>query len=114
MTSDATPPREAYVWIWLSGRMEPVVAGRIRAEGPRFIFNYRRPFLSRADAIALHLRELPLRPGAETRRDGARTAARARPGAWAHGAEATPALSFRARRVETAQMTSRTRLAPAD
>ena len=64
MISDSTPPREAFVWIWLPGRTEPVVAGRIQAEGLRFIFNYGRSYLSRRDAIAIHLPDLPLKPGA--------------------------------------------------
>jgi serine/threonine-protein kinase HipA len=44
MTSDVdlSPPREAFVWIWLPGRTEPVVAGRIQPDGERYIFNYGR------------------------------------------------------------------------
>lgn len=64
MTSDDAPPREAFVWIWLPGATEPVVAGRIHAEGPRYIFNYGRSYLSRPEAISIHLPELPLRTGA--------------------------------------------------
>ena len=64
MTSDGAPPREAFVWIWLPGRTAPVVAGRIQAEGSRFIFNYGRSYLARPEAIPIHLPELPLRPGA--------------------------------------------------
>ena len=64
MTSDAPPPREAFVWIWLPGATEPVVAGRIQAEGSRYIFNYGRSYLSRPEAIPIHLPELPLRTGA--------------------------------------------------
>ena len=64
MTSDDAPPREAFVWIWLPGRTEPVVAGRIQAEGSRYIFNYGRSYLSRPEAIPIHLPELPLRTGA--------------------------------------------------
>ena len=64
MTSDAAPPREAFVWIWLPGATEPVVAGRIQAEGSRYIFNYGRSYLSRREAIPIHLPELPLRAGA--------------------------------------------------
>ena len=40
MNSELTSPREAFVWIWLPGQREPVVAGRIQAEGTRFTFNY--------------------------------------------------------------------------
>ena len=64
MTSDGAPPREAFVWIWLPGRTEPVVAGRVQAEDSRYIFNYGRSYLSRPEAIPIHLPELPLRSGA--------------------------------------------------
>ncbi|MEO0034226.1 MAG: hypothetical protein RLZZ501_249 [Pseudomonadota bacterium] len=58
------PPREAYVWIWLPGRTEPVVAGRLAREGALYVFNYGRSYLERADAIPIHLPELPLQRGA--------------------------------------------------
>ena len=64
MISDGAPPREAFVWVWLPGKTESVVAGRIQAEGSRYIFNYGRSYLSRPEAIPIHLPELPLRPGA--------------------------------------------------
>ena len=64
MTSDDASPREAFVWIWLPGSTAPVVAGRIQAEGARFVFNYGRSYLSRPEAIPIHLPELPLRSGA--------------------------------------------------
>ena len=46
------------------GATEPVVAGRIQAEGSRYIFNYGRSYLSCPEAIPIHLPELPLRTGA--------------------------------------------------
>src|SRR3990167_8054091 len=55
---------EAFVWVWLPGKTEPVVAGRVERDGDRLIFNYVRSYLGREDAIALHEPELPLRPGA--------------------------------------------------
>lgn len=63
MTSE---PRhdEAYVWIWLPGATEPVVAGRVSRDGDRLVFNYGRSYLDRSGAIAIHLPELPLRRGA--------------------------------------------------
>ena len=64
MTSDDPSPREAFVWIWLPGATQPVVAGRIQAEDSRYIFNYGRSCLSRPEAIPIHLPELPLTPGA--------------------------------------------------
>lgn len=60
MTSD----REAFVWVWLPGAAEPVVAGRLEAvAGGTVAFNYGRSYLAREDAIALYLPELPLTPG---------------------------------------------------
>lgn len=61
MTSD---DHDAYVWVWLPGRTEPVVAGRLYQEGARLAFNYGRSYLGRDDAIPLYLPELPLRRGA--------------------------------------------------
>lgn len=56
-------PTEAYVWIWLPGAMEPVVAGRLQATADIIDFNYGQSYLARNDAIALYLPELPLEPG---------------------------------------------------
>ena len=56
-------PTEAYVWIWLPGATEPVVAGRLQATADIVDFNYGRSYLARDDAIALYLPELPLQPG---------------------------------------------------
>jgi len=57
-------PEEAYVWIWLPGATEPVVAGRIARDGERLIFNYGQSYLAREDAIAIYEPELPLERGA--------------------------------------------------
>lgn len=61
MTSDAYD--EAYVWIWLPGRTEPVVAGLLSRQGRQFLFNYGRSYLAREDKIAIYLPELPLETG---------------------------------------------------
>lgn len=55
---------EAYVWVWLPGRTEPVVAGRLYRDGARLAFNYGRSYLDRPDAMPLYLPELPLQRGA--------------------------------------------------
>jgi serine/threonine-protein kinase HipA len=60
MTSEST---EAFVWTWLPGAEEPVVAGRLELAGGIVSFNYGRSYLGRPDAIPLYLPELPLRPG---------------------------------------------------
>ena len=59
-----TASGEAYVWIWLPGAIEPVVAGLITREGQRHIFNYGRSYLERQSATAIYDSELPLRRGA--------------------------------------------------
>lgn len=56
-------PTEAFVWIWLPGAVEPVVAGRIERVGPLYEFNYGRSYLDRRDAIPIYLPELPLQRG---------------------------------------------------
>ena len=63
MTSDIAPPRQAYVWIWLPGAMEPVVAGRLSAAGDRYHFLYGRSYRERDEAIPIYEPELPLGPG---------------------------------------------------
>lgn len=54
---------EAYVWIWLPGETEPVVAGKLTVDGEDLLFNYGRSYLDRKDAISINEAELPLRPG---------------------------------------------------
>ena len=73
MTSDyrqIEPPEEAYVWIWVPGATEPVVAGRIESNGEKLIFNYGKSYLDRYDRIPIYEPELPLRSGAITPIDG--------------------------------------------
>jgi serine/threonine-protein kinase HipA len=76
---------EAYVWIWLPGSDNPVVAGRLEAVGDIYNFNYGRSYLERADAISLYGPELPLRRGLIAPPRGASIAgciADAGPDAW--------------------------------
>ncbi len=54
---------EAYVWVWLPGATEPVVAGRLVREGDYLLFNYGKSYLARANPISLYDKELPLRLG---------------------------------------------------
>lgn len=65
MTSNVKAPDEAYVWIWLPGVTEPVVAGLLsRQRDGRLSFNYGKSYLARADAISIYEPELPLKEGA--------------------------------------------------
>jgi len=63
MNSRAPGYDEAFVWVWLPGTTEPVVAGRLHAHGGRVAFNYGKSYLERPEAIPLYLPELPLRSG---------------------------------------------------
>lgn len=64
MTSDPrASPREAYVWTWLPGQVEPVVAGRLAPTARGLQFNYGRSYLASADRRPLYLPELPLEQG---------------------------------------------------
>jgi len=74
-------PEEAYVWIWLPGATEPVVAGRIVRDGERLIFNYGQSYLAREDAIAIYEPELPLGRGAIMPQSGLNIAGCLRDGA---------------------------------
>jgi serine/threonine-protein kinase HipA len=60
MTSE---PRQAFVWIWLPGAADAVVAGRLDTVGELITFTYGRSYLAREDGIALYLPELPLERG---------------------------------------------------
>jgi len=63
MTSKA-PKKDTFVWIWLPGANQPVVAGRFQPlGGDRYGFVYGRSYLGRTDAVPIYGPELPLRPG---------------------------------------------------
>ncbi|RJP77171.1 MAG: type II toxin-antitoxin system HipA family toxin [Desulfobacteraceae bacterium] len=63
MTSEKVGYQEAFVWIWLPGAMDPVVAGKLTLDGNRLTFNYGKSYLDRRDAIPIFEMELPLQPG---------------------------------------------------
>lgn len=84
MTSD-----HAFVWVWLPGSSDPVVAGRIRREGDTHVFTYGSSYLKREDSIPIYLPELPL--GSRTQRPD--------PGWEAHGCILDAAPDYWGRRV---------------
>lgn len=65
MTSETE--NEAFVWIWLPGETEPVVAGRLEADNGMIRFNYGKSYLDRIrddkPAIPVYELELPLKAG---------------------------------------------------
>jgi serine/threonine-protein kinase HipA len=60
-------PKEAFVWIWLPGETQPVVAGKLEADKGTTHFNYGKSYLERrggkSRAIPIYEPELPLRAG---------------------------------------------------
>lgn len=62
MTSKADAT-EAFVWSWLPGATEPVVAGRLDQDGDRLLFTYGASYRRRKSAISLYKPELPLQEG---------------------------------------------------
>ncbi len=56
-------PEVAFVWSWLPGAADPVVAGRLDPVGPLVTFTYGRSYLEREDRIPIYLPELPLERG---------------------------------------------------
>jgi serine/threonine-protein kinase HipA len=78
-------PTEAYVWSWLPGAVDPVVAGRLQRVDELVFFNYGLSYLDRPDAVPLYLPELPLRSGLIRPLDGLTAAGCIRdaaPDAW--------------------------------
>lgn len=55
--------QEVYVWVWLPGEVEPVVAGRLARDGKNLVFNYGRSYLARSNKLAIYTPELPLQSG---------------------------------------------------
>lgn len=62
MTSKADAT-EAFVWMWLPGTTEPVVAGRLDQDGERLLFTYGASYRRRKNAISIYEPELPLQGG---------------------------------------------------
>ena len=63
MTSKKNGSNEAFVWIFLPGKVDPVVVGRIEAENKKYYFNYGKSYLKNPDTISLYEPELPLKSG---------------------------------------------------
>jgi serine/threonine-protein kinase HipA len=63
MPTSESEPTEAYVWIWLPGASDPVVAGLLTTRGPSVDFTYGESYLARESGISIFEPELPLRSG---------------------------------------------------
>ncbi len=67
--------REAFVWIWLPEKTEPLVAGKLEAYHGNILFNYGKSYLERINdtvmpAIPIYEPELPLQTGVLPLPDG--------------------------------------------
>ena len=51
-TMISEPLNSLFVWIWLPGETEPVVAGRLDRRGDRFVFSYGRSYIDRPGAVS--------------------------------------------------------------
>ncbi|MDK4735933.1 MULTISPECIES: type II toxin-antitoxin system HipA family toxin [unclassified Rhizobium] len=62
MTSKADATK-SFVWMWLPGATEPVVAGRLDQDGERLLYTYGASYRRRNNAISIYEPELPLQEG---------------------------------------------------
>jgi serine/threonine-protein kinase HipA len=63
MISNLNNAKEAYVWIWLPGAREPIVAAKIAKKNNLYAFTYGRSYRENLSAIGLSPFELPLEVG---------------------------------------------------
>lgn len=54
---------KAYVWVWLPGKKDPIVCGRITKQNATHVFTYGRSYLENSEAVPLSPFELPLISG---------------------------------------------------
>ena len=98
---------EAFVWVWLPDAIEPVVAGKLTAEGEYLIFNYGKSYLAREKAIPLYSPELPLQSGVIPLLPGLNMPACIRdgsPDAWGRRVIINRKLGAKGAEVEVAQL----------
>ena len=103
----------AYVWIWLPGSTEPVVAGKLATSGEDLVFNYGRSYLNREDAIPIYDVELPLRSGVLPLLGGLRLPnciRDAAPDAWGRRVIMNKVLGTSSVEIDTTQLTELTYL----
>lgn len=85
MTSETDAnPSDAFVWVWLPGLTDPIVAGRLDARDAAMTFTYGRSYLGNPNAVSLYEPDLPLQRGAQRPRSGSLHGciADAAPDAW--------------------------------
>jgi len=98
---------EAFVWVWLPDAVEPVVAGKLTADGDQLLFNYGQSYLGRDNALALYAPELPLQSGVIPLRSGLSMPACIRdgsPDAWGRRVIINRKLGAEGEHADTAQL----------
>ncbi len=111
MTSN-TKYKEAYVWIWLPNEIEPVVAGKLEADGDKLLFNYGKSYLERINdtdkpAMSIYEEELPLKKGELPLLHGLNVPGCIRdgvPDAWGRRVIINKKLGAKGRDIDTAQL----------
>lgn len=99
--------REAFVWLWLPGEVEPVVAGKLEVDNDFMVFNYGKSYLARDNAISIYDGELPLQQGALSLLDGLTMPGCIRdasPDAWGRRVIINKKLGLSGPSVDTAQL----------
>lgn len=112
MMTSKTEYKEAYVWIWLPNETEPVVAGKVEAEGDKLLFNYGKSYLERINdtnnpAISIYEEELPLRAGELPLLDGLNIPSCIRdgaPDAWGRRVILNKKLGMKGKDTDTTQL----------
>lgn len=54
---------KAFVWVWLPGKVDPIVCGQLKKESDKYSFIYGRSYLENNQAIPLSPFELPVQSG---------------------------------------------------
>ncbi len=111
MMTSKTEYQEAYVWIWLPNKTEPVIAGKLEADGDKLLFNYGKSYLERANdtassAMSIYEQELPLQKGALPLIDGLAIPGCIRdgaPDAWGRRVIINKKLGAKGNDIDTAQ-----------
>ena len=112
MMTSKTEYKEAYVWIWLPNETEPIVAGKMEADGDKLLFNYGRSYLERINnadnpAISIYEEELPLKEGELPLLDGLNIPSCIRdgaPDAWGRRVIINKTLGAKGKNIATAQL----------
>ncbi len=102
---------EAFVWIWLPGECEPVVAGKLEADHGNILFNYGKSYLERMNdtnaAIPIYEPELPLKTGASPLLNGLNMPGCIRdaaPDAWGRRVIINKKLGLKGANTDTAEL----------